>query len=281
MLKRINGLVSLHIAVLLFGVAGLFGKLISESPLLIVLGRVFFASIILFFLSYGKLRLKRNRDYVFVIISGILLSIHWISFFYSIQISTIAIALLSFSSFPIFTIFLEPILFKESFQFKNLLIAVLSVIGIFIIIDEIKMDESSINGILLGLFSGLTFSFLSLYNRRYVNLYSASVLAFYQNFISSLVLTPFLFVFSFNLTFINIILLMLLGTIFTALAHTLYILSLKKVQVQTASIITCLEPVYGIIIAILILSSYPTINQIIGGLFIIFSALLISVRKKT
>ena len=111
-----RSLFEIHLAVLLFGLAGLFGKWLALSPVIIVLGRVFFASValaLLFLFTKQSLRIYPRKNYLLLFLLGLILSIHWISFFKSIQVSTVAVGLLSYSIFPVFTAFLEPLFFKE------------------------------------------------------------------------------------------------------------------------------------------------------------------------
>ncbi|MBX2874134.1 MAG: DMT family transporter, partial [Saprospiraceae bacterium] len=121
MAKR-KDLVQIHIAVFLFGLAGLFGKLVDQPALIIVLGRVFFGAIALFIL-YGyrrqSIRLKQQKDYLWFALFGLILAVHWLTFFHSIKISSVAIGLLTYSTFPIFTAFLEPYFFKEKLLLQD------------------------------------------------------------------------------------------------------------------------------------------------------------------
>jgi drug/metabolite transporter (DMT)-like permease len=107
--------VEIHIAVVLFGLAGLFGKWLELSPVIIVLGRVFFASLALgsiLILSKQNLKKLPAKNTIFLFFLGILLAFHWICFFRSIQVSSVAVGLLSYSSFPLFTAILEPLFFR-------------------------------------------------------------------------------------------------------------------------------------------------------------------------
>ena len=126
MIQKRHGLVEIHIAVLLFGLAGLFGKFLSLSPLVIVFGRTSFAALTLsaiLFYSKTRIRTKSIRDFTVLVLLGILLAIHWTTFFQAIQISTVAVGLLTFSTFPVFVTFMEPYFFKEKLRRFDLLTA--------------------------------------------------------------------------------------------------------------------------------------------------------------
>ena len=115
MKNKNNGLLYVHLAVLLFGLSGLFGKLILLPAIIITLGRVFFSSIFLFSLLKAKkisLSLASKKEYLLFISAGAILAIHWWTFLASIQVSTVAIGTISFATFPLFVAFLSPLFTK-------------------------------------------------------------------------------------------------------------------------------------------------------------------------
>jgi drug/metabolite transporter (DMT)-like permease len=281
-MNKKNSIINIHIAVLMFGVAGLFGKFIDLPATIIVLGRVAFATLSLaFVLIYLKqsIILTMQKDYFLFVSMGFILAIHWVTFFQSIKTSTIAVGLLSFSTFPVFAAFLEPLFFKEKIRIRDIIIALITFLGIAIIVPEFNIGNYITQGVLWGVTSGFTFAILSILNRKYAKQYSSLVIAFYQDSVAFLILIPFLFIESPQFTIHNILLLVLLGVIFTAVAHSLFIKGLSKVKALTASIIACLEPVYGIIFAILFLSEFPTIKIVIGGIIILGTTLYSTVKS--
>lgn len=93
---------------------------------------------------------------------GILLSIHWSTFFYAIQLSTVAIGLLTFSSFPIFVAFLEPYFFKDKIKLSNIILAMITFLGIYLVIPEFKIENNVTQGALWGILSGVSFVLISI-----------------------------------------------------------------------------------------------------------------------
>jgi drug/metabolite transporter (DMT)-like permease len=280
-MSKKHSLLEIHTAVVLFGLAGLFGKWLVFSPLIIVLGRVFFASLALllfFLLTRQEMRISPTRNYAVFILLGFILAIHWVAFFHSIQISTVAVGLLSYSSFPVFTAFLEPILFKEKIQISTLLYALLCVLGIFLIIPRFDMTDSVYQGVLWGLFAGFTFSILTIINRKLSQRYSSLVITFYQDLWATLFLLPFIFVMQPQLDGRDILLLLILGIFCTALAHSLFIKGMRLIKAQTAAIISSLEPVYGIIMALLILKEVPSLRTVVGGIVILGTTLAVTLK---
>jgi drug/metabolite transporter (DMT)-like permease len=277
-MSKKTGLMDIHAAVLLFGLAGLFGKWLPLSPFVIVWGRVFFASValaLILFISRQDFSLTPHRIYLTLLCLGLILSVHWVSFFQSIQVSSVAIGLLSYSTFPVFTTFLEPLFFKERLIKMNLLFSLLCLFGVFLIIPSFHLDNSTFRGVLWGLSAGLTFAVLTIINRKLTQRISPLKIAFYQDFFATVFLLPFLFILRPALSGRDIFLLIILGTVCTAVSHTLFIKGMKFIKAQTASLISSLEPVYGIVFAFLFLSEIPTLRTIAGGCIILLSQALI------
>jgi drug/metabolite transporter (DMT)-like permease len=269
---KTRGLLSIHMSVMLFGVAGLFGKLINLPPAMLVFGRTLFASIalllVLMVLKTG-MRIKSKKDLLGFVFMGAILAVHWVAFFHSVQISTVAIALLTYSSFPIFVTFLEPFIYNERLRARDVLIALVVFGGLVLVVPEFDLSNNLTLGVIWGTFSGFTFAVLSILNRKYVADYSALVVTLYQDAVACLILFPFVGHTALSLTPGEWGGLILLGVVFTALAHALFIRGMMAVKAQLASIIASLEPVYGILIALVVLNEVPSTREILGGVVII------------
>jgi len=274
-----KSLLQLHSAVLLFGFAGLFGKWLVFSPLLIVAGRVFFASltlaVVLLFFKKG-FRVSPCKDIGILLVLGFILAGHWASFFQSIQISSVAVGLLSYSTFPVFTVFLEPLFFHERINKANIFYSILCFTGVFFIIPKFSVEEASFMGVVWGLVSGFSFALLAVYNRKLTQRHSSLIIAFYQDLFASLFLIPSFFFIPVSLSLHDILLLFILGTFCTAASHSLFIHGMRRIQAQTASLISTLEPVYGIVLAVFFLQEIPSVRIIFGGAFILMSQILIA-----
>ena len=273
----------IHLAVFLFGVSGLFGKLLSLPSIIIVLGRVFFSSIfLLFLLLYMKkdIKLKEKKHYFYLIIMGTVLAIHWTTFFQSIQVSTVAIGLLAFSAFPVFVTFLEPYFFKEQIKLSSIVVAIITFLGVVLVIPRFDLGNSVAQGVLWGLVSGFTYAILSILNKKYVKEYSSAVIAFYEQFIAAIILIPFYFLQKPVFQVSDILLLALLGVVFTGISHLLFINGLKNIKAQTAGIISSLEPVYGIIFAVFLLSEIPSLREVLGGMVILGGVFYSTIRSR-
>jgi drug/metabolite transporter (DMT)-like permease len=272
----------IHLAVLLFGLSGIFAKVIPYSALLIVLGRVFFAAIflgIVLFLLKLSFRLGSRKDILVFFLIGVVLAVHWSSFFYSIQVSSVAVGLITFATFPVFSVFLEPIIFKEPVRRQNIVIAFITFSGVILIVQDFSFNNTIFIGAIWGIVSALTFAILSILNRKLVKGYSSIVIGFYQNSFAFIVLLPVLFFIPLQIQLHNLLLLILLGVIFTGFSHVIFIQGLKSVNVQRASVIACLEPVYGIVAAIYILAEVPSLREVIGISIILSMAIYVTVKK--
>jgi drug/metabolite transporter (DMT)-like permease len=284
MIQKRHGLVEIHIAVLLFGLAGLFGKFLSLPPLVIVFGRTSFAALTLsaiLFYSKTPIRTKSIRDFTVLVLLGILLAIHWTTFFQAIQISTVAVGLLTFSTFPVFVTFMEPYFFKEKLRRFDLLTAGSVVLGLILVIPSLDFQNNITQGAFWGTISGFTFAVLSILNRKYVGTYPSIVIVCYQNWMATLILFPFLFFEDVTIQPTDLLLLAMLGIFCTALAHVLFIKSLVHIKTQLASITACLEPVYGIIFAFVLLDEIPALRTILGGSIILVTIVIASIKRHT
>jgi drug/metabolite transporter (DMT)-like permease len=267
-----HSLVEIHLAVLLFGLAGLFGKFLSLSPFFIVLGRTFFASLTLSVaLFYAKTRIRPHskQDLAVLIFLGMILAVHWTTFFHAIQISTVAVGLLTFSTFPIFVTFMEPWFFNEKLRRFDILTAGSVVLGLILVVPSFDFRNHITQGAFWGTVSGFTFAVLSILNRKYVATYPPILIVCYQNWMATLTLLPLLFFKKISVQPTDILLLAILGIFCTALAHVLFIKSLVHIKTQLASITACLEPVYGILFAFALLGEVPAWRTILGGAVIL------------
>lgn len=270
----------IHLAVMLFGFAGLYAKFIEAPSLVIVWGRVIFAAITLYFFA-GRRNLDRlsGKDYFKLLLLGILLALHWLSFFESIKLSSVGIGLISFSTFPVFVILYESVFRNYKITRFDLLTILLVLTGIVLIIPDYDFGSNIFSGVLTGLISAVTFAVLTVKNKELVNRINNINLAYYQYFFAAVIITPLVYFTEFTLSSIDIFNLLVLGMVFTAVGHTVYIKSLKFVSSKKAALITCMEPVYGIVFALLLLGEVPGLRVILGGLFIIGTIIFVTLKR--
>ena len=201
-------------------------------------------------------------------------------FFKAIQVSSVAIGLLAYASFPVFTVFLEPLLTRERWDPASLGYAFLCVLGLYLIIPGFDPSDAVVRGVLWGLGAGLTFSILSVLNRVLASRQSSLAVAFYQDLFAAIFLVPAVVRADFALSMRDLGLIAVLGVIFTAGAHTLFIDGMREVRARTASILSSLEPVYGILLALLFLKESPSLRTVSGGAVVLAAALVATVRAR-
>ena len=209
-----------------------------------------------------------------------MLNNHWILFFESIIVSSVAIGLMGFASFPIFVTWLEPIWFKKTRKKIDWVASCAVVCGLWLLLPGGWVFSDITLGLMIGIASGFCFALLVLANRTIVQNTGAIQLAFWQNSFATLVLLPFIpWPSIFNLTPALWIGLAMMGIIFTALSHTLFMFSLKRLSAQLASVTATLEPVYGILLATILLGETISQKELIGIIIILSTTLLMTLLQ--
>lgn len=270
-----------NLAVLFFGFPGVIGKVLPLGPVQLTWLRVFLASLtllVILLLQKIKLMISGAKPRLLLLAAGFLLAFHWTAFFRSVQVSTVAVGLLSYSTFPVFTVFLEPWLLRTKFRVSYLYFAVICFLGVGLMVPEFNLSNRIFLGVAWGILSGLSFALLAIINRMLSFGHSSLVLAFYQDSLAMIFLLP-LFLGQpgpLPLGTLNAGLILFLGLVCTAGAHTIFIRGLRFIEARLSSLISSLEPVYGIIFGYLFLGELPGLRIVAGGLLILASVAIIS-----
>jgi len=270
--SRLRSFLALHLAVLLFGAAGVFGKYIALSALSLVFGRTLFAALCLLPLVQWP-ALRQSIKWSGSMVSGALLALHWLTFFASLHYAAVAFGLMGFATYPIFVATLEPWLFKQPRQRRDIYVAVMVVLGLIVMVSDAKWQDGSLQAIGMGALSGLSFAFLTLTNRNQGKTASSIQIAFIQNSIACLLLLP-MAIFEHELIKISLhtwILLAVLGVVFTALSHSMFAFSLQSLSASLVSITAALEPVYGMLLAYLVLDEVVSVRAFSGAAIVILT----------
>ncbi|HKW81469.1 MAG TPA: DMT family transporter, partial [Casimicrobiaceae bacterium] len=265
---RPPALASLHAAVLLFGLAGLFGKWIDLPAAEIVFGRAAIAAAALGVLLMRSPTMRAGFEWPMAI-NGAVLALHWWAFFKAIQLSSVAIGLLGYASFPLFVVLLEAGWLRVPLRGVDLATAGLVVAGLLVLIPEIRADAAIAGGLAWGVVSGFSFAFLAVGNRALVPRRPPQAIAFWQNTVAAVCLAPALIAAPIVPGGRDLALLLVLGIACTALAHTLFIASMRTLRAHTAGIVAALEPVYGIALAALLLHELPAPRTIAGAALLV------------
>ena len=272
---------ALHIGALMFGLTGVFGKLAAASASIIVFGRAAFAVLALLCFAglanrggWHRLTLRDARS---LLLSGLLLAGHWVSFFVSVKIAGVAIATLGFASFPAFTVILEGLIFRERIRLNEIVLVVLVSVGLILVTPSFDLASQATEGLLWAVGSGLLFSLLSLNNRANSGRMPAVQADMWQNAVVAVCLLPFAGPGLSEVRPLDWLWIGLLGVFCTGVAHSLFVASLAVIKARTAAVVFALEPVYGITLAWLLFHETPSLRMLLGGVLIIV-AIVVSSR---
>ena len=279
---RKQALIAANVATLLLGTTGLFGRWIGASSIEITFGRVVISSIALFvfcIIMGQDISIKSKKDGVLFLVAGALLATHWITFFESVKLSNVAICTITFATFPLFLTFLEPLVFKTKLTLRNVMFAMLVVVGIGITAWGTDLGSGNFMGFVMGFASALSYAFLQLCNKHFtIKGYNGTVISMYEQAMVVIVLLPYILTHGFNASGTDILLIIVLGLFCTAIAHTTLISSMKAIPAQLVGICNSMETVYAIALAFILLGEAPTINEVIGA--IIVTIVVISAQLK-
>mgnify|MGYP000203390097 CR=1 FL=1 len=289
---KLKSYLHLHFLVFIAGFTAILGELITIGSVPLVWYRMVIALVIMFvFIKIQKTNLNQKRSAILKFsIAGILIAFHWITFFESIKQANISIALAMFSTGAFFASLIEPLFFKRKVVWYEILFGISVIVGVWMIT---KTEFHYFNGIILGVVSALFSTLFAVINGKLVERYTASVISFYE-FISGIVcISVFLLFFrgGFDLSFFSIatndwIYLFILGSICTAYAFIAVVYIMKEINPYTVVLTYNLEPIYGILLAIIIFPEKEKMSPqfYVGTLLIVSTVLLNGIlknRKKT
>jgi drug/metabolite transporter (DMT)-like permease len=276
-----KNLIQLNFAVLLISTSGTLGRYIDLPVPLIILLRSFFGGIFLFlFCKWKKLTFKiQKKDRVVVLLSGVLMGMHWITYFISLKLSSVAIGMLSVFTYPVITTFLEPLMLKTKFNKSNILLGLTVLVGIYFLAPEFNIENDQFKAIGFGVFSAFCYSIRNIYMKSKAAEYEGSILMVYQLIIVTVLLSPFFYLSDMSGLQASLPALLILAFVTTATGHSLFIYSFRNFTVSTASIISSVQPIYGIIIGMIVLGEYPTLGTIFGGTLILGTVIVESIRN--
>jgi len=255
----------LHLAVIIFGLTGVLGKLIAADSYLLVWYRVAIAVTVLllyFFLRKHSLKitLKQLRN---LLLTGFLLAIHWVAFFEAIKQSNVSVALVCMSSSTLFTSLIEPFYFKRRIKPYEFIFGILIVVGLYFIFSfELKY----LIGILLSILAAILASWMTVLNGIWIKNTNAKTISFYELLGAFILVSIYLFgVNGFDISRYKIVIsdikwILLLSTLCTAFAFVVSVEVMKKISPYTVSMSINLEPIYAIVLALIIWPESETMS---------------------
>lgn len=281
--SHIKNLSTLLFATLFISTSGVLGKYIAMPPEAIILFRALFAAgFIYLFCRIRKVDLSiySKKDKITFLLSGFFMGAHWVTYFYALKLSNVAIGMLSMFTFPVMTAFLEPLFSKQKINGIHVLLALLVLVGVYFLVPNFSIENDEAKGILFGVFSALCYALRNLITKKSVSNYNSSAIMFYQLLVVSVLLLPVLFISDVSNLENQLPFLLLVALLTTAIGHTMLVNSLQFFSVSTASIIGSIQPIFGIIIAYIFIDEIPNKNTYIGGSLILLTVLIESIRSK-
>jgi drug/metabolite transporter (DMT)-like permease len=248
----------LHIAVFLAGFTGILGRLITLNEALLVWYRLLFTVAGLLVLYYFKNKLQRLswKDVFNVFGVGVIAALHWVSFYACIKTANVSVALVCFSSIGFFTAIVEPVLMKHRIHLAEVLLGLLTIVGIYLIFH---FDPQFKTGIIIGIISAFLGCLFPILNRKLLRRLEPETVTFFELTGGLLFLTMVvpLYLIWFPAdhvipTWSDLGWLLVLSLMCTVVAFDLSMKALRKISAFTVNLTYNLEPLYGIFLAVVI-----------------------------
>ena len=276
----------LHVIVFIWGFTAILGKLISLEALDLVWYRMLFASVIMtFVVLFNKEKMKVPFNVlVGFIVSGIIIAAHWLTFYQAIKVSNVSITLACLSTGAFFASILEPIFYKRKVIWYELLFGLIVVVGLGIIFN---VETKFKTGIYLAVTSAFLSALFSVINGKYAKEYDPNVISLYELSSGVFFLSIYLFFAGsftpafFSLSVNDLIWLFLLSSICTAYAFSASVKVMKFLSPFTVMLTINLEPIYGIILALLIFKDGEEMTPLfyVGALIILATVIANGIVK--
>ena len=277
---NLSHLAELNLAMLFVSTSGALGRYINLPVTLTIASRAVLAFLILWLYSrYRGFSLKiEKKHWLPILLSGVFLGSHWLTYFYSLKLSSVAIGMLSMFTYPIMTSFLEPLLLKTKFQRIHLLLGLLVLTGIYLLAPNLDLGNANTVAVAFGLFSALLYSLRNIILKNRVGEYNGSSLMCLQMAIVAVFLFPFFFTEGVTEIPGQLPWIATLALLTTAIGHTLFLNSFRHFSITTVSILSSVQPMYGIVIGAILLSEIPTLMTVVGGILILGAVVIESIR---
>jgi drug/metabolite transporter (DMT)-like permease len=291
---KIKSYLHFHFIVFIWGFTAVLGSLISLEAIPLVWYRMLLASaFILVWIKWKNIDLRvSRRKFLILLMAGIVISLHWLTFFGAIKVSNVSITLALLSTGAFFTSILEPIFYKRKFVGYELVFGLIVIGGLYIIF---KVETNHFMGIVLALISAFLSAVFTLINGKLVKQAAASVISFYELFTGVAAISIYLLVTTitsdgargfgaefFILSTTDWIYLLILASICTAYAFIASVSVMKYLSPYTIMLTTNLEPIYGVFLAFLVFGNKEQMDpQFYYGAAIILTTVILNGYLKT
>jgi len=279
--KNITHFLELNLGLIMVATSGPLGRYITMTSSLATFWRAFFGLISIVLIARflkASFAIDWQKHAVILIGTSVLLVGHWMTYFYSLDYSNVAIALMTLYTFPAMTAILEPLFERRRIPILDVGLALVTLMALYIIVPPLGVDGRIGLAITLGLASALCFSLRNIWISQISSVYSGTSIMVYQLLFSTIFLAPLLFTASSTTSGSQWTALIALGLVTTAGGHTLFLRGIARYRATLASLFMCLTPIYGICLAYIFLGEIPSPRTAIGGL-IILGVVLFKARK--
>ncbi|MEP0214535.1 MAG: EamA family transporter [Cellulophaga sp.] len=276
----------LHFIVFVWGFTAVLGKLITIGALPLVWYRMFFAAIfVLLFILVRKNRLKVSRKTLLLLLgTGVIIALHWVTFFSSIKVSNVSVTLATISSGAFFAAILEPIWYKRKVIWYEIVFGLVVIGGLGLIFN---IDASYKEGIILALISAFLATVFSLMNGKLIKEHKPSIISFYELGAGVVFLSIYMLFqgnleqVSFKLSTSDWIYILILASFCTAYAFIASVKIMKFLSPYTVMLTTNLEPVYGILLAFIIFGDSEKMDPMfyLGAFIILITVIANGILK--
>jgi drug/metabolite transporter (DMT)-like permease len=270
-----KSLAGLHIANVLLAGTGLFAKLIDLPAVDIISRRCLLAAVFLLLIGIALKRrfvLSGARDWLFMLLCGLLMCVHWVTYFHAMQVSTVAIGMIALYTYPVMTVLLEPLWHAQRPRRADILCAVVVLAGVYLLAPGASLHSGAALGVMWGLVSAAAFTLRNMVQRHCLRSYRGDTAMLYQCLIAGAAAWPFVRYPAAELGSMTWLYLAVLALVCTAVPHSLFAGALRALQAKTAGLISCMMPVYGVALAWLVLGERPSAATLCGGMIIVAAA---------
>lgn len=288
---KLKNYLHLHLIVLIWGFTAVLGKLISIDAMPLVWYRMLIASALVavfILIKRNSIRVS-TKTLIIMLTAGVIIALHWVTFFKAIKVSNVSIALVTMSTGALFTAFLEPIWYGRRMIWYEVLFGLMVVFGLYLIFN---VNTAYSLGMSLALISALLGAIFTLINGQLIKTHKPSAIALYELMSGALIITFYLVMDgSFKRTFFMLPLndwffIFILASVCTAYAFIAAIKVMRFISPYTVMLTINLEPVYGIILALLIFGQSEKMSPLfyVGGLIIVTTIIangILKTRRKS
>lgn len=289
----LSNYLELHFIVFIWGFTAVLGDLINIDTYGVVFFRTFIALLgflYLFRMAKKSFRLER-KEMLKILGVGIIVGLHWLTFFGAVKIAGASIALIGISTTTLWTSLIEPMITEKKFEWFELVLGAVIIVGIWIIGSETSI-EGGVLGLFVGILSALLATIFSVINVNFSQKHDAQIVSFYELVGAMMTAAIFILCFlSFDSSYTlekitpssyDFLFIALLGLVCTVYPFTKSISLLRKFSAYTINLTVNLEPIYGVILAAIILGESKDLNSsfYLGGVIIMLAVFSFPLLKR-